>query len=64
MDGKSGNGETRLSPKQAAELLRVDADTLYRWRRLRVGPPYYRRVGRIFYLEADLRRWEFSNPGE
>lgn len=63
MDGKSGNGETKLTTKQAADLLRVSADTLYQWRSRKVGPRYYRKVGRIFYLEQDLRAWEFSNPG-
>ena len=63
MDGKFVNGETKLTTQQAADLLGISVDCLYRWRHRKVGPRYYRKVGRIFYLEADLRSWEFSNPG-
>jgi hypothetical protein len=58
-----GTDNTKLTPKQAATMLGVSRSTLIAWRRLKVGPPYYRRVGRIFYLERDVRDWEFSNPG-
>ena len=55
--------DPKLTPKEAAELLGVHVDCLYRWRRRGGGPRYYRRMGRIFYLRSDVESWEFSNPG-
>ena len=61
-----GNAEydTQLTPKQTADILRVSPDTLWRWRAHKVGPPWYRKVGRIFYFETEVRAWERSNPGQ
>jgi hypothetical protein len=60
----NGSEDAKLTPKQAATMLGVSRSTLIAWRRLKVGPPYYRKVGRIFYLERDVRDWEFSRPGD
>ncbi len=59
-----GTENTKLTPKQAATMLGVSRNTLIVWRRRKVGPPYFRKVGRIFYLEKDVRDWEFSRPGD
>lgn len=56
--------DTLLTTKQVADRLGVSEDCVWRWRYLRRGPPYIRRVGRIFYLAADVRRWELSNRVE
>jgi hypothetical protein len=61
MDG-NGN-DTRLNTKQVAALLKVTPRTVAIWRQQRIGPRYYRRVRKIFYLKGDVESWEFSNPG-
>lgn len=60
----SGTERDILQPKQVADLLQVSENTLIRWRKNKVGPRYYRRVGRIFYLRSDVERWEFSRPSD
>jgi DNA-binding transcriptional MerR regulator len=56
--------KAKLSPKQVAQLLHVTTETLRVWRLRKTGPPWYRQVGRVFYLKSDVESWEFSNPGE
>jgi hypothetical protein len=63
MSETTDDDEVRLTPQQTAKLLGVTEDCLYRWRAAKVGPRFYRRVGRIFYLKTEVRLWEFSNPG-
>jgi hypothetical protein len=46
-----------LKTKQAAEYLRCSVSTLNRWRKTDDGPPFYKRVGRVFYDSDDLDRW-------
>jgi hypothetical protein len=59
-----GNGhETRLNTKQVAALLKVTPDTVAKWRKQKIGPRWYRRVRKVFYLKTDVESWEFSNPG-
>ncbi len=53
----------KLTTKQVAALLGVSVTTLLTWRAKKIGPPYYRRVSRIFYLKSEIERWELSNPG-
>lgn len=44
----------------AGELQRAP-ETLIRWRRMRVGPPYIRVQGRIFYSRRLLEEWLQKN---
>lgn len=46
-----------LTPVEAAALLRRSPTTLERWRRLRVGPPFFRVCGRPLYNAQDVERW-------
>jgi len=47
------------SPKEVAELLGVNENTLYKWRALGEGPPYMRLSshGRVRYERESLRAW-------
>ena len=47
-----------LSCAKAAERLSVSTATLYRWRRMGIGPDYLRPGnGRVYYTERLLERW-------
>lgn len=46
-----------LTPVEAADFLRRAPVTLERWRRLRLGPPFYRINGRVLYDRDDVARW-------
>lgn len=46
-----------LTSKEVAHLLGVSHITLCIWRGKNVGPPYIRRVGRVFYTRADIDEW-------
>jgi DNA-binding transcriptional MerR regulator len=48
---------SRMTPKQVADALGVRVDLLTKWRRKRVGPPYTRLIGRIYYSRADIDEW-------
>lgn len=56
--------DTRLNTKQVAALLKVTPVTVANWRKQKIGPRWYRRVRKIFYLKVDVESWEFSNPGQ
>ena len=47
------------SPKEVAELLGVNENTLYKWRVAGEGPPYMRLSdgGRVRYERETLRAW-------
>jgi len=49
-----------LTPRQAAEALKVSVHTLAKWRQIRTGPAYTRTGNRIKYsrraLEAYLKK--------
>ncbi|MFP8905630.1 helix-turn-helix domain-containing protein [Streptomyces fenghuangensis] len=46
-----------LTPVDLAELLGVPVETVYQWRRKRIGPPGFR-VGRHLRFDPDdVRRW-------
>jgi hypothetical protein len=54
----SDGGSIRLSCEAAAKLIGVSPRTLERWRRDRVGPPFFHpRPGRPFYTVGDVIRW-------
>jgi len=46
-----------LSARELARCLNRSVETLERWRRLRVGPPYYRLQGRVTYDPIDVAVW-------
>lgn len=46
-----------LTPKQVADLLKVDQTTLCVWRKNKRGPRYIRRASRIYYEVTDLTDW-------
>ncbi len=47
------------SPKEVAEMLGVNENTLYKWRVVGEGPPFMRlsKGGRVRYERESLRRW-------
>ena len=47
-----------LTPKQLAAELRVTEWTLNEWRKNKVGPAYYRMVGRIVYYREEVEEWQ------
>lgn len=54
-------------PGDTAKILNRSTVTLERWRRLRMGPPYYRIAGRILYDRAEVLAWVAAQrqaPGE
>jgi hypothetical protein len=61
---QNGSTDTRLNTKQVAALLKVTPTTVANWRKQKIGPRWYRRVRKVFYLKADVENWEFSNPGD
>ena len=46
-----------LTPREAADYLRVSQRTLIRWRNQRTGPAWTRCGGKIVYQRADLDAW-------
>lgn len=47
-----------LDTKQAAELLELEADYLYRLRASGTGPPFRRHGRKIRYLRDDILQWD------
>lgn len=46
-----------LNTTEAAEVLRVAAITLHRWRNSGKGPPYIEMGRKIYYRRIDIERW-------
>lgn len=46
-----------LTARQLAPRLKRSVVTLERWRRLRIGPPFYRVCGRVMYDPGDVAAW-------
>lgn len=46
-----------LTARELAGRLNRSVETLQRWRRLRIGPPYFRICGRVVYDPGDVARW-------
>ncbi len=54
---RSGLPDRYLTPVDIAEIFRVPIETVYQWRKKRIGPPGFR-VGRhLRYDPADLRTY-------
>lgn len=51
------NVSDTLTPREVAQSLKRSIPTLERWRRLRIGPPFYRVCGRVLYSAADIAAW-------
>jgi excisionase family DNA binding protein len=49
--------ERILTPDEAADVLRVPAETLAYWRRTATGPEYYMSGKHVRYCESDLEEW-------
>lgn len=50
-----------LTPKEAAEFLRLKPDTLYRWRWQGKGPAYSKVGQRVLYRQSALERYVRRN---
>lgn len=48
---------TRLTTAELATELKRSPETLTRWRRLRIGPPYIRIQGRVLYDRGAVEAW-------
>lgn len=46
-----------LNTAEAAEVLRIAAITLHRWRNSGKGPPYVEMGRKVYYRRTDLDRW-------
>ncbi len=56
-----------IAPPKAAKLVDRSVVTLERWRRLRIGPPFYRVCGRVLYDPSEIEEWIASQrqaPGD
>lgn len=49
--------DERLVPAAAAAYLGMTPATLRNWRSQKVGPAYYRLVGKVWYSQSDLDAW-------
>jgi hypothetical protein len=47
----------KLTTAEMAGELKRSPETLIRWRRLRVGPPFIRMQGRVLYDRAAVQKW-------
>lgn len=46
-----------LTTTEAAEVLRISAITLHRWRKARKGPPFIPMGRKVYYRRTDLEAW-------
>ncbi|MFC5144053.1 helix-turn-helix domain-containing protein [Streptomyces aureoversilis] len=46
-----------LTPEDIAALFDVPLETVYQWRRKRIGPPGFRVGKHLRYDPADVQRW-------
>ncbi|KUJ64244.1 MULTISPECIES: helix-turn-helix domain-containing protein [Streptomyces] len=62
------SGEEHLSPREAAQLIRVTPKTLSNWRALNIGPRYTKlspgRGGRIRYSRSAIAEFLSVREGE
>ncbi|KAF1691849.1 helix-turn-helix domain-containing protein [Pseudoxanthomonas koreensis] len=49
--------DDNATPVEAARWIRRSPETLKRWRRMRVGPPFFTVQGRVFYSKRQLQAW-------
>ena len=48
---------SKLTTEEMATELKRSPATLRRWRRLRIGPPYIRIMGRVIYSRESIDKW-------
>jgi predicted site-specific integrase-resolvase len=46
-----------LNTHEAAEVLRISAITLHRWRKAGKGPPFIEMGRKVYYRRIDLENW-------
>lgn len=54
----------RLTTSELALELKRAPETLVRWRRLRVGPPFLRIQGRVLYDRRQVEAWLAAQSSE
>lgn len=54
---RAGLPDRYLTPDDIAELFEVPKETVYQWRRKRIGPPGFRVGKHLRFDPADVRRW-------
>lgn len=47
----------KLTTKELAPAIKRAPETLVRWRRLRIGPPFVRVNGRVLYDRCAVEQW-------
>jgi hypothetical protein len=47
----------KLTTRELAIELKRSPETLERWRRLRIGPPFLRLQGRVLYDRQQVENW-------
>lgn len=51
----------KLTPKEAAKKLKLASSTLAQYRYKKIGPPYYKFKGTVYYIEEELEQWVKEN---
>ncbi|MEU6492651.1 helix-turn-helix domain-containing protein [Streptomyces sp. NPDC004096] len=54
---RAGLPDRYLTPEDIAALFGVPIETVYQWRRKRIGPPGFRVGKHLRFDPADVRRW-------
>ncbi|MEU5274182.1 helix-turn-helix domain-containing protein [Streptomyces hygroscopicus] len=54
---RAGLPDRYLTPDDIAELFEVPKETVYQWRKKRIGPPGFRVGKHIRYDPAAVQRW-------
>lgn len=52
-----------MTTAELSEELKRSPETIIRWRRLRIGPPYIRLQGRVLYDRAQVEKWLLDRQG-
>ncbi|WP_086709099.1 helix-turn-helix transcriptional regulator [Streptomyces antimycoticus] len=55
---RAGLPDRYLTPDDIAELFEVSKETVYAWRKKRIGPPGFRVGKHVRYDPAAVKRWQ------